>query len=74
MAEHKSLSAAIRETIGHKKEEPTLLTDKTVEKLGVPDEDILSMDDKTIITEIEPRFKLGPGGTLIMITDENSSD
>ena len=74
MAEYKNLASTIRTTIGMKKEEPTLLTDKTVEKLGVPEEEILAIDEKTIITEIEPRFKLGPGGKLIMITDEKESD
>ena len=42
---YKSLSNAIRESVFNAKEAPTMLPDATIEKLGLGEDDILSMED-----------------------------
>ena len=43
--QYKNLGNAIRESVFRAKEAPTMLPDETIEKLGLGEDDVLSMED-----------------------------
>ena len=48
METYKSLGNTIRESVFNAKEAPTMLPDATIEKLGLGEDDILSMEEESM--------------------------
>jgi len=46
--QYKSLGNSIRESVFRAKEAPTMLPDETIEKLGLGEDDILSMEEESM--------------------------
>ena len=73
---YKSLGNAIRESVFSKKDAPTMLPDAMVEKLGLGEDDVLSMEEPTALTEAakEPKFsstmKRGKRYVILAVTHE----
>ena len=49
--EYKSLGNTIREAVFAKKDAPTMLPDKTIEKLGLGEDHVLTIEDDDCIDE-----------------------
>jgi len=54
---YKSLGNAIRDSVFRAKEAPTMLPDKTIEKLGLGEDDVLSIEDESSEEE-EDQYQL----------------